>query len=230
MFSIEADASTPETQPRHTSVASSLPKPRRGSGSVPFLSVGKRMNEEAVPKPSPAAGSTARLRIRFALGFVVIAGVLFGIYTFPYQESGISERWFTTYLSAYASVAGSALSLVEPGLQVHGQDIIGRTSLRIVKNCDAMEAEILFLAAVLAFPSAWRKRLIGAALGALTIAVVNVIRIACLYQIGVHFPTAFEFVHLELWPLLLVVSAVAVFLVWATWARRGPGRDTHAPA
>jgi exosortase H (IPTLxxWG-CTERM-specific) len=188
------------------------------------------MDEEAVPKPSTPAASTARMRLRFALGFVVVAGALFGIYTFPYQESGISERWFTTYLSAYARVAGSALSLVEPGLQVQGQDIIGRTSLRIVKNCDAMEAEILFLAAVLAFPSAWRKRLIGAALGALTLAVVNVIRIACLYQVGVHFPTAFEFVHLELWPLLLVVSAVAIFLVWATWARRGPRQDTHAPA
>ena len=122
------------------------------------------------------------------------------------------------------------LSLFEPGVQVHGQDIIGRTSLRIVKNCDAMEAEILFLAAVLAFPSAWRKRVVGATLGVVAIAVVNVLRIASLYHVGVHFPMAFEFVHLQLWPLLLVASAVAVFLIWATWARSGPRPDTHAPA
>ena len=170
------------------------------------------------------------MRLRFALGFVAIAGVLFAIYTFPYQESGISEGWFTTYLSAYAKVAGSALALFEPSLHVHGQDIIGRASLRIVKNCDAMEAEILFVAAVLAFPSAWPKRLIGALLGALLIAAINVLRIASLYQIGVHFPKAFEFVHLELWPLLLVASAVAVFLAWATWARGELRQDVHASA
>ena len=186
--------------------------------------------EGSFPITNVRGPSIAHLRLRFALGFVAIAALLFGIYTFPYQESGISERWFTRYLAAYASVAGSALSLFEPGVQVHGQDIIGRTSLRIVKNCDAMEAEILFLAAVLAFPSPWPKRLIGAGLGALAIAAVNVLRIACLYQVGVHFPKAFEFVHLELWPLLLIASAVLVFLVWATWALRGSRQDAHAAA
>ena len=124
-------------------------------------------------------------------------------------------------LERLAKLAGSALSLFEPSLQVHGQDIIGRTSLRIVKNCDAMEAEILFVAAVLAFPTAWPKRLIGALLGALLIAAINVLRIASLYQIGVHFPKAFEFVHLEIAPLVLVASAVAVFLLWATLGATG---------
>ena len=178
----------------------------------------------------PRATIVARQRRRFALGFVLIAAMLFGVYTFPYQESGLSERWFTAYLSGYAKVAGAALALFEPGLHVQGQDIMGRTSLRIVKNCDAMEVEILFLAAVLAFPSVWRKRLVGAVFGAAAIAAVNVLRIALLYEIGVHFPTAFEFAHLQLCPLLLVLTAVSAFLLWAVWAQRGTNQDARAPA
>lgn len=190
------------------------------------------MPEHETPADTTIAGEpgVAALRLRFALGFVAIAGVLFGVYTFPYQESGISERWFTSYLSAYAHVAGCVLSLFEHDLVVHGQEIIGRTSLRIVKNCDAMEAEILFVAAVLAFPSPWRRRVLGVFAGIVAIAAVNVLRIGSLYYIGIHFPGAFEFVHLQLWPLFLVASAVAAFLLWAGWARPLRQRDARAAA
>jgi exosortase H (IPTLxxWG-CTERM-specific) len=163
--------------------------------------------------------SVNALRLRFAVGFVAIAGALFSIYTFPYAEHGMSERGFDAYLAGYARLAGHVLRLFDPSVTVQGQDLIGRYNLRIVKNCDAMEANILFVAAVLAFPGTLRKRIIGVALGIPVLVGVNVVRICSLYYIGIHSPKAFEFFHLELWPLLLVASGVAAFLVWATWAQ-----------
>jgi exosortase H (IPTLxxWG-CTERM-specific) len=162
--------------------------------------------------------STASEQRRFALRFIAFGLPLFALYTFPYEENGMSEAWFTRYLSGYARVAGGALSLIEPGIHVSGQDILGRYGLRIIKSCDAMEAVILFMAAVLAFPAAWRTRLIGVALGTLAIVTVNVIRICSLYYVGVYRQAQFEFYHLEVWPLILVASAGLAFVAWSRWA------------
>ena len=167
--------------------------------------------------------------LRFALTFGAIAGALFVVYTFPYAQVGVSERWFESYLGLYAQLAGKTLSLFDPQVTVHQQDILGRYNLRIVKNCDAMEANILYASAVLAFPVAVRARLIGLAGGVALLVLLNVIRICTLYYVGILAPQAFSFFHLELWPLLLIASGAALFLCWATLASRHE-RETPAHA
>lgn len=157
-------------------------------------------------------------QVRFALRFAAFGLPLFAAYTFPYDESGAVAAGFERYLSGYAQLAGAALALFEPGVQVSGQDIVGRFSLRIVQSCDAMEAVILFTAAVLAFPAAWWRRATGVASGLFTIVFVNVVRICNLYYVGVYRPARFEFYHLEVWPLVLITSAGLAFLAWTHWA------------
>lgn len=156
----------------------------------------------------------------FVLRFVAFALPMFAFYTFPYEENGVSEAWFTSYLSAYAQLAGGALSVVEPGIRVVGQDILGRYGLRIIRSCDAMEAVILFSAAVLAFPAPWRRRFIGLAVGTLAIITVNVLRICSLYYVGVYREAQFEFYHMEVWPLVLVGTAGLAFVIWSRWTQQ----------
>lgn len=157
--------------------------------------------------------------------FALFAGLFLAAYAFPYAELGISERWFQGYLAAYARLAGGVLSLLGEGVRVTGTLIEGRYPLRIVKTCDAMEANLLFLAAVLAFPvppGGWKKKLAAIAIGLTILVATNVARICTLYFIGVHAPSAFELFHAELWPLLLIAIAVAAFVAYTAWLRRQP--------
>jgi exosortase/archaeosortase family protein len=185
----------------------------RGSGES--MDVSTRDSE-------PQAVDTARSRLRFAVSFGVIAAVLFLAYAFPYAEHGMSEAWFDGYLAFYARVAGTVLSLFDPRVTVHQSDILGAYDLRIVKNCDAMEANILYVAAVLAFPVELSARFAGLAAGVLLLIAVNVLRICTLYYVGVVAPRAFPFFHLELWPLLLIAAGASIFLVWATLSTARP--------
>jgi exosortase/archaeosortase family protein len=169
---------------------------------------------------STADDGTRKARLCFAAWFVAIAGVAFAVYTFPYADDGPGARWFTAYLSLYARLAGSVLSIFEPAVSVHGQEIVGRYGLRIVKTCDAMEVNILYAAAVLAFPGSFRRKLAGLAVGIPLLVMLNVARICTLYYVGTLAPGSFEFFHLELWPLVLFVAGAAGFLAWATWAAR----------
>jgi len=171
-----------------------------------------------------------RAQLRFALTFLLAAGALFAIYSFPYQENGISESWFHRYLAGYAQLAGSVLGLFDGQVHVEGTVIDGRFSLNIVKSCDAMEASLLFLAAIVAWPGAWRRKILAAAVGLVALTLLNVVRICSLYAVGIHFPRAFELLHVEIWPLLLILATIGNFIVWARWMRPGPVADAPPEA
>jgi exosortase/archaeosortase family protein len=167
-----------------------------------------------------------RTEIRFVVTFAAIAGVLFSVYSFPYPDGSAARHWSDAYLRAYAHMAGGILSIFEGHLAVDGQNIVGSYSLRIIRGCDAIDAQILLLSAVLASPShSWRWRIYGALAGFLLITVANVARVCCLYYVGAHFPAQFDFFHHELWPLLLIVLAAVAFIVWS---RLGGSRERGA--
>jgi exosortase/archaeosortase family protein len=145
--------------------------------------------------------------------------VLFAIYCFPYAESGLAEAFFRAYLNGYASLIGRLLGLVEPAVQVIDNRIIGRTSLQIVKSCDAMEANILFAAALFAFPGARTRKLLALGSGLAVIAALNVLRIGSLYFVALHLPGSFELFHLELWPLVMIAATLVLSLSCAVWMK-----------
>jgi exosortase H (IPTLxxWG-CTERM-specific) len=170
-----------------------------------------------------------RARIRFAVVFAVVGGALLTLYSFPYAEHGVREDWFASYLALYARLAGLVLRIFDSGVRVVGNDIVGRTSLTVAKNCDAMDVTLLFAAAVVAFPARWSRRLIGIAAGVAALAIVNVLRIASLYFVGLRWPSAFETIHAEVWPLAIVVLAATAFLAWSRWAQAPAATTAETP-
>lgn len=161
-----------------------------------------------------AAGSPIlpRLGVRFAVAYALLAGVLFSIYGFPFELFGAHKDWLSGYLEGYAHVAGGVLHWLDSSVSVSGSRIDGRFSLQIVRNCDAIEVNILFASAMLAFPLPWRRRLIGLIGGLAILVVANVTRICTLYFIGVHFPSWFALAHEEILPLALIVLTALLFI------------------
>jgi exosortase/archaeosortase family protein len=178
-----------------------------------------------------------RKQILFAARFALIAAGLFAVYCFPYAENGFSERLFISYLRGYALTAGSLLRLVEPSVVVSDNNVIGRFSMSIIKSCDAMEANILFSAAILAFPGAWRRKAVALVAGLAMLVAANLVRLCSLYYVGVYLPSSFEFMHVEVWPLLMMAAALGDFVFWVLWMKNSslpslalPGPDGHVGA
>src|SRR5579863_6192949 len=141
----------------------------------------------------PSGGaSISRPGLRFALTFGVLAGTGLGVYFFPYEQLGLdSTRVFVPYLSAYARMAGIVLHLIDPGVSVAGSTIHGRFAMQIVRSCDAMEVNVLFAAAVLAFPGPWARKGIALAAGLSALVACNVVRLCTLYYVGLYLPARF---------------------------------------
>lgn len=156
---------------------------------------------------------------RFAFRYALIAGALFAIYAFPFELFGARHDWLAGYLAAYARLAGGVLSRFEPGIMVMGAHIEGRFPMEIVRNCDAIEINILFASAVLAFPAPWRRRAVALLVGLAALVALNVVRICLLYFVGVHAPERFAVVHEQVFPLVLVAAAALAFLMCANYLR-----------
>ena len=186
----------------------------------------------------PQAGSLARTDIwawltarwgaaRFIVIFSVLAGVLLALYYYPYPEGSRARAWLDAYLAGYAAASGAVLRVFEPNVRVVGQNITGRFAMRIIKTCDAMDVLILLLSAIAAWPAPWRKRAASAGLGIALISGLNIARICTIYYVGVYAPASVDFVHLELWPAIILVAAVGAFLGFIFWVGDGSQRGAR---
>jgi exosortase/archaeosortase family protein len=173
----------------------------------------------SLPATQVRAPPAKRLALRYVARFVGIAGVLLATYYFPYDPRGLASALLRAYLASYAHLAGAVLALLDPSVHVHGADIVGRYSLTFAMNCDAMDVYILFASALLAFPAGARARALGLAAGLAALVALNVVRIVSLYFVGVYFPRAFEFCHMDAWPMVIVLATCAGFLLWTRWNR-----------
>jgi exosortase/archaeosortase family protein len=183
-------------------------------------------HDSADPESAPTA---TRGQLRFAITFAGLATVLSLLYYFPYASGGAVDRAMSAYLSAYASAVGAVVHLFDSTVRVSGQDVIGRFGFRVARDCDAMEAMILYGCAVVAWPASLRLRIAGVAAGIATVFAVNVVRLSTMYWIGTTWPSAFDFAHRELWPALLVVVVVVAFVAWVAWTGSYRAEATRAP-
>ncbi|MES2933471.1 MAG: exosortase H [Pseudomonadota bacterium] len=87
-------------------------------------------------------------------------------------------------------------------------------AVSIQPGCNAIEACIVLIAAMLAFSAPWRHKLKGLVLGIIAVQVVNIARIISLFYIGQWRMDIFDFAHLYLWQALIMLDVLVVFLIW----------------
>jgi len=178
--------------------------------------------------PEGISNALPKLGLRFAIGYVVVAAVLFSIYGFPFELFGARSDWLAGYLRLYARLAGGALQLFDNGVVVTGDRIDGRFSMQIVRNCDAIEVNILFASAILAFPAPRLRRMYALTAGLGLLVFANIARICLLYFVGVYRPSWFRAAHEEILPLVLIALTALSFLGWARYLTQ-PARAPVVP-
>lgn len=144
----------------------------------------------------------------------------------------VKDRFIPWYLDSSAMVCGKTLQLFgDDDVVVTGNIMRSqkeKRSVSVERGCDALAPAALFVSAVLASPVSIRSRLI-AALGGITILlVINLFRIISLYLTRIHWPKAFDVMHLDVWQSLFIFLAILLWAVWATWERSRARKKRHA--
>jgi exosortase/archaeosortase family protein len=119
-------------------------------------------------------------------------------------------------------------------LQQRAAEGLSGTSGAVVvdASCTGSDAMALTFGAILAFPSTWRKRLLGCLTGLGLLTAVNTVRIGTLGAVVKNRPL-FDLLHVHLWPAALIVVAAGFVFLWMrrqTAAVNGPSASTERPA
>jgi exosortase H (IPTLxxWG-CTERM-specific) len=163
--------------------------------------------------------------LRFFLLFVLLLAVLFGLELTPWAQD-----WFVLpWTSALASISTWIVTLFDGNVVAAGKIMRSTTNgfaVSIEAGCNGVEATLVLLAAMLAFPAPWKHKIIGLIIGILAVQLLNVLRVVSLFYLGQWNYDAFEYAHLYVWQALIMLD---VLVVWLIWVRRVPRMDGSGP-
>ena len=179
------------------------------------------MSKKAAPPRPPASSAEStpfwqrnRRELTFLILFVALLAAGFTLISVNWVNDHVVEP----FTAGIARVSGGVLDLLGQHVTMEGTVIRNRRfAVNIRNGCNGIEAMLIFLAAVLAFPASWQSRLAGLALGILAIQVVNLVRVVALFLTGVYFPRIFDTSHTVIWQTIVILFGV---LLWIYWANR----------
>ena len=153
---------------------------------------------------------------RFLLIFCTVLGSLFAIEMLkPVQEAVIQP--FTGLLAALitALILPFDDTVIAQGRIL--RDATTGFAVSIEAGCNGVEAAIVLIAGVLAFPASIRNKLVAILAGFFFVQALNIVRIISLFYLGQWNYTVFEWFHLYLWPVLIMLDVLIVFAIYLQW-------------
>lgn len=155
---------------------------------------------------------------KFLLTFIALVTVLFAVeLTAPVQQ-----YFVLPWTAILTKSAAYLLQWVDPTVISQGKMLAtakGTFAISVEAGCNGIEALIILIAAMLAFPAPWRHRIWGMVIGAFAVQVLNLVRVISLFYIGQWNMDVFHWMHLYAWQALIMLD---VLFVWILWIRAMP--------
>ena len=139
----------------------------------------------------------------------------------------VNDQVIVPFTAAVARTSGALLKLMGEEVTVTGTVIRStRFGVNINNGCNGVEAMLILLASIVAFPATMKARAMGLFLGALAVQALNAVRIITLYLLGAYQPRLFDLFHTAVWQIVIILAAIGFFLAWS--ARVAPARVANS--
>lgn len=162
--------------------------------------------------------------LRFPILFIVILVTLFAAELTQPVQGAVVLPW----TEALVHISAGLITLFDSNVAVYGkvlQSTRNGFAISIEPGCNGVEAAIVLIAAMLAFPAPWKHRVTGILAGLFAVQALNVVRVISLFYIGQWSVKAFEWAHLYMWQALIMLD---VLIVWMIWIRTLPRSSSPA--
>jgi exosortase H (IPTLxxWG-CTERM-specific) len=161
-----------------------------------------------------APAKRRRPELRFLAVFLLVLAASFTLLSWR----PVNDHLVEPFTGGVARASGVALRLIGEEVVRSGTVLRSpRFAVNIRNGCNGVEAMVILLAAIVAYPAPWRARLAGLALGATVIQLVNLVRVVALFLTGAYLPSLFDSSHTLIWQSVVILSAL---LLWLFWAQR----------
>lgn len=151
--------------------------------------------------------------LNFALVFSLTLLGLFTLELLSITQTLIVIPWthFLAELSAYIVQLFDTQTIVQ-GVVL--RDSQSGFAVSIQPGCNGIEAIIVLIAAISAYPAPIKAKIVGIVLGFIAIQSLNVMRIISLFYLGQWNTTVFEWAHQYVWQALIMLDVLLVYIIW----------------
>jgi exosortase H (IPTLxxWG-CTERM-specific) len=157
--------------------------------------------------------------LRFILAFL---GCLLALFTIELLQP-VQAHVILPFTGELAHVAVWIMQIFDHGVVAQDNAIrqgVNGPGIEIVAGCNGVEAVLILISAVVAFPAPWKHKLAGIGIGFIAIQALNLVRIISLYYLLLWNRVWFDWFHLYLWQALIILDALIFWLVWLRWLPR----------
>ena len=192
------------------------------------------------PRTTEAGSNSKAGAIRFIVLFTILvaAGSASEVFILRCQNAGVDDRtalteaaagWSTAYQRTVASGVTTCLHAMGVPVRLTGTTLWIRSSrVEVAVECTGVRATAIFCAGVLAFPCAFRRKLIGLIIGLLGVGALNMARITTLTLVSGYRHDWFDQVHAVLMQGFLIRFVAPLWVLWMLRAR--PSAAARQPA
>ncbi|MEQ8516431.1 MAG: exosortase H [Chromatocurvus sp.] len=153
---------------------------------------------------------------------IVFAVVLFALFGIEMQQS-VQMHAIQPFTAILADISAALIMPFDDSVTATGR-IIRHTenqfAVSIEAGCNGVEAAIVLIAAVVAFPATPLQKVSAIVVGFLAIQAMNILRIISLFYLGQWRMDIFSWSHLYLWPVLIMLDVLVVFLLYLRYIAR----------
>ena len=153
---------------------------------------------------------------KFLLIFCGVLGLLFGIE----MLNSVQEAVIHPFTAILANVSTAVILPFDDTVIAQGRILRDATTgfaVSIEAGCNGVEAAIVLVAGIIAFPASLQHKVIAILAGFLFVQALNILRIISLFYMGQWNYTVFEWFHLYLWPVLIMLDVLVVFAIYLQW-------------
>ena len=161
---------------------------------------------------------------RFVTMFAIF---LLALFTLEMLQS-VQQAVIQPFTGLLASLSASLIIPFDEAVVASGRVIEHTTNqfaVSIEAGCNGVEATIVLVAAVAAFPARLWQKCAAIVLGFVAIQAMNLLRIISLFYLGQWNLDVFTWTHLYLWPVLIMLDVLIVFLLYLRYLNRVRGDD-----
>lgn len=152
-------------------------------------------------------------RLRFLVKFVLIIAVSY--VTIALRP--VDRAFVAPFTRGVAAASAAVLRGLGQDVTTDGTILRSPSFAVDVKNgCNGLEALLLLIAAIAAYPASWKTRMAGILAGSVIIEGVNLIRVSSLFIIGRDYPRFFDSFHITIWQTVIFVLSIGLFTLWSS--------------
>ncbi len=150
---------------------------------------------------------------RFVFLYILYLAIAFFLVDYePMRKALHLEEFYNTFIAALSAKLIQAIGI---GVSATGDTLhLPHADMIIKFGCNGLEAVLIYLAGVFAYPAKTRQKILYAIVGTLVLEILNILRIGLLAWTIEHYPKHFELMHTYITQSIMIVLAFLTFLFY----------------